>query len=405
MARGRRIRSLSLVRALALMLIAAPGCAAMRRSAHEPSLRPCTDGYAVTDDGWKLGVRRIRPSCPDPNKLPVVLCHGMGLNGTFWTITDDHLPGLLADHGYEVFVVDMRGSGGSHRKGPVGRINAGLRETFLLEVGGSRWTIDDQALHDVPAILDYVQAETGRDRVNWVGHSLGGMLIYPFLQRGPQPERIANFVGMGSTAFLEESPQRSLQRANRSLRFLLATMSTGRMARPMMFARLPGLASIDRLYYSADNVDTRTVSRFYGYTLEDPGRGALKQLDKYLEHGRLVSADGEVDYAAGLGRITVPVLLVAGEGDKLASVGSKRMTLDALGSTDKTMLRFGLKSGHSYDYGHCDLVWSRHAPREVFPPIVEWLDRHQTGTVDAIAIPQVSNASMQIRDHDSNRPR
>ena len=172
---------------LAIVALAAPGCATMRRSASDPGLRPCTDGYAETADGWPLGVRHIRPERPDPGKLPVVLCHGMGLNGTFWTIADGHLPGLLADHGYEVFVVDMRGSGASHRKGPIGKLNAGLRETFLLELGVSRWTIDDQALRDVPAILDYVCRETGRDRVNWVGHSLGGMIVYAFLERGDAP--------------------------------------------------------------------------------------------------------------------------------------------------------------------------------------------------------------------------
>ena len=149
----------------------------------------------------------------------------------------------------------------------------------------------------------------------------------------------------------------------------------------MMVARLPGLASIDRLYYSSDCVDARTVSRFYGYTLEDPGRGALRQLDAYLEHGRLVSTDGKVDYAAGLRLIRTPTLLVAGDGDKLANLASTQMTYDALGSADKTLLRFGKQANCRAEYGHCDLVWSRYAPREVFPPIVSWLDRHQPGTI------------------------
>jgi hypothetical protein len=64
----------------------------MRRDAPSPDLRPCTDGYAYTKDGWRLGVRHYRPAHPDPGKLPVILCHGLGLNATFWTITDNHLP-------------------------------------------------------------------------------------------------------------------------------------------------------------------------------------------------------------------------------------------------------------------------------------------------------------------------
>ena len=71
----------------------------MRNQNPNADLRPCTDGYAMTSDGWKLGIKRFRPARPDPNKRPVVLCHGLGLNGTFWTITDDHLPYQLASRG------------------------------------------------------------------------------------------------------------------------------------------------------------------------------------------------------------------------------------------------------------------------------------------------------------------
>ena len=87
------------------------GCVSMRRDAPSADLQPCADGFAYTEDGWRLGVRHYRASNPDPGKLPVVLCHGLGLNGTFWTITDNHLASQLADRGYDVFVFDIRGSG------------------------------------------------------------------------------------------------------------------------------------------------------------------------------------------------------------------------------------------------------------------------------------------------------
>ncbi len=43
----------------------APGCATMRLHAPLVDLRPCADGFATTDDGWKLGIRRFRP-CAAP---------------------------------------------------------------------------------------------------------------------------------------------------------------------------------------------------------------------------------------------------------------------------------------------------------------------------------------------------
>src|SRR4051812_37744323 len=107
---GRRLA----LGAISGWMLLATGCASMRFHAPHPDLRPCTDGFATTADGWKLGIRRFDPARADPGKLPVVLCHGLGLNGTFWTITGNHLPNQLAARGYKVYVVDMRGSGSSH---------------------------------------------------------------------------------------------------------------------------------------------------------------------------------------------------------------------------------------------------------------------------------------------------
>jgi len=374
--RGRAVFAYGLLCAVLPGLV---GCAAMRSNAPSPDLRPCTDGYAYTEDGWRLGVRHYAPEHPDPGKLPVVLCHGLGLNATFWTITNDHLPYQLTARGYEVFVFDIRGSGENDRPGRHDRINGVLRQTFLREQGERGWTVDDLVKYDVPAILDYVKCETGHDRVNWIGHSLGGMLVFPYLELTPHPERIANFVGMGSTIIQADIPQTDMLQANRGLRVLSLFASPGRLGRPLAFFRVPGMERIDRFYYSNENVDRLTISRFYGYTLEDTGPGALRQLAPYLEYGHMLSADRRVDYSARLGEITTPTLMIAGDGDIMSDVPSTALTFAGLGSPDKAIMRFGKSNGHVADYGHCDLVWSRHAPREIFPPLIDWLDQRQPG--------------------------
>ena len=288
------------------------GCANMRQNAPSPDLRPCTDGYAYTRDGWRLGVRHYRPAHPDPGKLPVILCHGLGLNASFWTITDNHLPAQLCERGYEVYVFDIRGSGENGRPGKDDRVNRFLRQTLLRERGESSWTVDDLVRYDVPAILDYVERETGQTRVNWVGHSLGGMMMFPFLELSTEPERIATFVGMGSTIIQAKTPQTDMLQANLAIRALLSVASAGRMGRPLTYFRMPGMGTIDGFYYTAENVDRRTISRFYGYTLEDPGPGALRQFAPYLRDGHLLSADRKMDYSARLGEVAVPALMVAG---------------------------------------------------------------------------------------------
>ena len=200
------------------------------------------------------------------------------LNATFWTITDNHLPAQLAEHGYEVYVFDLRGSGENAKVGRCDRVNKVLRQTFLCERAESGWTVDDLVKYDVPAILDYVERDAGRNRVNWIGHSLGGMLVFPYLELAPHPERIANFVGMGSTIVQAETPQTDMLRANQGLRLLSLVASPGRLGRPLAFVRIPGMEMIDRFYYSNENVDQVTVARFYGYTLEDTGPGGSPEL-------------------------------------------------------------------------------------------------------------------------------
>ncbi len=375
MREGRRFVVIS--RAWAFCLAFLPGCATMRNNAASPDLRPCSDAFVTTIDGWQLGVRRIRPPVSDPHKLPVVLCHGLGLNATFWTITDNHLPAQLASRGYDVFLFDFRGSGNSTQVGRLGRINRRLRQTPFLEVGEGRWNVDDIIRYDVPAVLEYVKQETGSDRVNWVGHSLGGMLLFPYLEDSQHAWRVANFVGMGSTITIANAPAKDMLRANRGLRILASAMSTGRLGRPLMYVRFPGLDRIDQFYYTSENVDKTTIARFYGYTLEDTGRSALKQLDPYLEFGHFLSADRKVDYAARLTSVTTPTLMIAGEGDTMSDIPSTEQTFNAIGSADKVLMRFGKRDGHYADYGHCDLVWSRYAPKEIFPPLIDWLDKRQ----------------------------
>ena len=73
--------------------------------------------------------------------------------------------------------------------------------------------------------------------------------------------------------------------------------------------------------------------------------------------------------------------------------GAAVPTLDAMSSPDKTLLRFGRRDGHYDDYGHCDLVWSRHAPQEIFPPVIDWLDRRQPGAVGTPPRPQPAMTS------------
>ena len=180
-------------------------------------------------------------------------------------------------------------------------INKFMRHTFLRERGERSWTVDDLVHYDVPAILDYVERETGRDRVNWVGHSLGGMLVFPYLELAPHPERIANFVGMGSTIIQAEIPQRDMLAANRGLRVLSLFASPGRLGRPLAFFRMPGMEH-DRpillLERECRPRDDLSVLRLHARGHRAGGIAAARSLPRVRPHAfggphdRLLSAAG-----------------------------------------------------------------------------------------------------------------
>ena len=240
--------------------------------------------------------------------------------------------------------------------------------------------MDDRSLYDVPAVLDYVAATTGA-RVNWMGHSLGGMMLYPFLELCPERDRTHPDVrGDGQPGDLGTTCQDgNASRATEACGLLLRGISTGRIARPMMVGRLAWSRAGSTSSTTRPPTSTGApISRFYGYTLENPGRGALKQLDSPTsEYGRLLSADGRIDYAARLGEITDATLFVAGEaGQHLRRPLDIRTTFRAMGSPTRPSCASAVATATA-DYGHCDLVWSRNAPDEVFPAVADWLDGRQ----------------------------
>ena len=227
-----------------------------------------------------------------------------------------------------------------------------------------------------------MKAETGRDRVNWVGHSLGGMLMFAHLETSPEAWRIANFVGDGRAVDPGDVPaDRHAQRQPGPPH--AAPGGQHRADRPAddVVARLPGLAGIDQFYYTVGQRGQPTVDRGSTATpWRTPAAGALQQLDPYLETRPLRLGRRRVDYAAGLGRVATPVLMIAGDGDVMSDVASTRIDFRRPGpAPTRPCMRFGRADGHADDYGHCDLVWSRYAAIEVFPPLIDWLDRRQPG--------------------------
>ncbi|KAJ3024445.1 UNVERIFIED_CONTAM: hypothetical protein HDU68_008154 [Siphonaria sp. JEL0065] len=115
---------------------------------------------------WRIPNARhgtTRYSEPKPTKLPgVILWHGLGLSASSWVCNPSsrvhsNLAFLLADSGFDVWLVDGRGVI-SDKKGKQTSWN---------------FSIDEIGYLDVPSVVDYVLGATGRESVSFIGFSQG----------------------------------------------------------------------------------------------------------------------------------------------------------------------------------------------------------------------------------------
>ena len=365
--------------AAACLVVSCGGCGSvLKRLISAPPQSETEQVFAETSDGWMIALRHYKPARQKTGSLPVVLCHGYGCNGTFWTLERRcDFAVYLRDRGYDVWVPDLRGMGQSYHKPHFGPY-AGHHLNDEPQDGISDWTVDDYALTDVPAIIGHVKKATGAPKVCWVGHSMGGMIMYAYLVAGQgAQDNVHTFVALASPIFMLQPADRMLQDMKNNVGMLKIANIKGICED---YALLPtGIMPFDTLYYNRENVTELTVRRMYAYCMEDLPYGVSVQLNRMVSTGDFWSADGTIDYCSRLHEITIPVYVVSGKLDNMCPGGMAYNAYRAVGSKDKEYIHFARANENKADYGHCDLVWGLPAPGEVFPAVESWLDKHRLG--------------------------
>jgi polyhydroxyalkanoate synthase len=353
--------------------------------------------FLKTDDGWTLALERFSPVRRRPGAPPVVLAHGFGHNGAFWSLAPGmDLPGRLAAEGFDVWVVNWRGAGDSTKwvfkfpelaenfdgwkprsaEGVLDKLEL-LSDARLANVTTDprffSWNFDDYVAQDMPSVLDYITETTGEDQVLWVGHSMGGNAALAYL--ATHPEEAGRFAGLATIGSQVTMP------SNRLFAEYLRVVAATRAA---SFKGVKGFASAmeaaeepaRELFFRTVNVSGRVLAQLKRVASDPPGLGVIDQYLELVGNGSLKSADKSLDYSRLMGRVKVPVLITAGSADTVAPPVVQRNLFRTLGSEDKEIVLFGREEGFSTDYGHGDPVVGRSAPTEVYPVLIQWLRRH-----------------------------
>ncbi|XP_062987694.1 lysosomal acid lipase/cholesteryl ester hydrolase-like [Elgaria multicarinata webbii] len=132
---------------------------------------PGEEHNILTTDGYFLKANRI-PSgihCPKTGPKPVVLLvHGLLAEGRCWiaNLPSNSLGFFLADAGYDVWIINTRGSTWSRR-----HQNLSIDEQEFWE-----FSFHEIAIYDIPATIKFILHKTKQERLYYIGHSQGGTL-------------------------------------------------------------------------------------------------------------------------------------------------------------------------------------------------------------------------------------
>lgn len=335
-----------------------------RRFAFEPGYE--TIHLVRTRDDWRIALYHY-PAASRRCETPVLLCHGLGANRFNFDLGPEvSLARYLQQEGFDVWSIDLRGRGSS------GRCARGERCSGITHV------FDDYVREDAWAAIRHILGETGASQVHWIGHSMGGLVLYAVLQ-GEEAESIASGVAIASPGCCTHMGRASLSHVLSCVlrvfpRIHLSFLAAG-LAPLIARIRLPGEA----VFLNRDNVEIGPVERALCYLAADVSRGEVSQLLDWMKNGDFRTYDKGTSYEQNLRKVRRPLLFIAGAKDYLVPPASVAAAYDRIASDRKDFLVFGRDQGQEEDYGHGDLLMGKNVRREVFPRILEWLVSFEAG--------------------------
>jgi len=272
---------------------------------------------------------------------PVVfMLHGAIENGRiFHSASGKGLAPFLARHGFDVYVADLRGRGGS--RPAIGR--------------SSRYGQSEAIAEDIPALVDAIVKLRGAVPQQWVAHSWGGVLLSSVLARFPgYLDRVDSLVYFGSKRTVRVWNLERLFKVDLVWNFLCH-----------LFCALFGYLPARRLGIGSDSETVKSH----------------RQSSAWVRRDAWVDSDDGFDYGAAIRRLKLPpIWYLAGVNDR--ALGHPRDVESFMRSAGEQQASFTLLSkenGNLHDYGHIDMLTHPDAARDHFPQVLAWLRRHAAG--------------------------
>lgn len=320
-----------------------------------------------TPDGCRIELRHLpagalEPHAPErPELPPLLLVHGVGANHRNNDMHPDaSLARFLSAQGRDVWLLTLR---------------SGLAERRRTEHRKVRFAA--MAKFDVPTAVDAVLARTGAQSVDYVGFSMGGMLLYASLCRFVDESKVRRAVFIGSPGLVTRASG-----LVRLLRFFptrfLPDLPLRILSRTWAFAiaLVPGI--FYRIISNPDNLRPELARAALVNVIEDIPAPLQSDFVRFaFTDGQLRVDEGEGPVLDTLADTVVPALFIAGAADRIAPPTHVRYAFERWGKRrpdlEKRFVLLGKTEGLHADYGHGDLAFGMHARDEVFAPVHSFL--------------------------------
>ena len=266
---------------------------------------------------------------------PVLMLHGSIENGKiYYSKSGKGLAPYLAKNGFDVYVGDLRGRGGSTP--PIGR--------------GSAYGQTEAIVEDIPAMMELLLEMRGDTPVHWVAHSWGGVLMASCLARFPElAHRVESLICFAA--------KRTIRVFNWE-KFLIVDLLWNRIA-PAVVA-LCGYVPAREIRFGSDNETKKSYEQNRAWIARE---------------SRWIDCDDDFNYEREVKKVKwPPTLHLAGSADRF--LGNPRDVYDFVKETSRQGSHFRIlsrKTGHLHDYDHMSLLTHPDAERDHFPMVLRWL--------------------------------
>ncbi|MCG9768349.1 GMC family oxidoreductase N-terminal domain-containing protein [Pseudoalteromonas piscicida] len=341
-----------------------------------PLRAPTPEVYLFdTADHVQLSLTRYRGG----DKGPVMLVHGLGVASSIFStdMIDTNLVEYLVANQYDVWLLDYRVS-------------------ILLPAAAKQSNGDQVAKYDYPAAVNKIRTITGADSIQAVVHCYGATTFFMSMLRGLSGVRsvVASQIaadvvvpmatkmktGLHLPSFLERLGVDSLtarvpQQSNGLASLYDKALGLYALAEAQGRCNNDSCHRVTFMYASLYRHDQLTdlLHEHIDELFAEANIQTLEHLAAICRAGKLVDADGKDVYMPHINRLNVPTLFISGADNECYLPESTKKTYERLCHAfgDAQFTRKVIPN-----YAHIDCIFGRQADVDVFPHILNHLERY-----------------------------